>query len=190
MFKNADAVSKGVEFELRALVTPDWMVGLIYTYTDAKFDNALVPCNDYNGDNVPDVDGTPRVQPGKFVSECLSNTTLGSLPKTSISAMTNYNFHVGGFDPYIRANVITRDKSYFPQTGPLVLWLYAGERLCRREYAEVGCQPLGQEPAGQGRAGRRRRTVDDLWRAFGAAHRHRHEQSRSGFDRALQFLTT
>jgi iron complex outermembrane receptor protein len=57
------------------------------------------------------------VQPGKFVSECLSNTTLGSLPKTSISAMTNYNFHVGGFDPYIRANVITRDKSYFPQTA-------------------------------------------------------------------------
>jgi iron complex outermembrane receptor protein len=117
MFKNAAAVSSGYEFELRALLTPDWMLGLNYTYTDAHFDNALVPCNDYNADGVPDVDGTPRVQPGKYVSECRSSTTLGSLPKTSVSAMTNYNFHFGSFDPYIRANVITRDKSYFPQTA-------------------------------------------------------------------------
>jgi iron complex outermembrane receptor protein len=117
MFRNADAVSKGFEFELRALVTPDWMVGLIYTYTDAKFDNAVVPCNDYNGDNVADVGGVPMVQAGKYVSECRSSTTLGSLPKTSVSAMTNYNFHLGGFNEYVRANVITRDKSYFPQTA-------------------------------------------------------------------------
>lgn len=117
MFKNAPAISKGIEFELQALLTPDWTLNLIYTYTDAKFDNALVPCNDYNGDNVPDVNGTPMVQQGKFVSECQTNTTLGSLPKTSASAMTNYTFHVGNFDPYIRANVITRDKTYFPQTA-------------------------------------------------------------------------
>jgi iron complex outermembrane recepter protein len=117
MFKNAAAISKGVEFELQALITPDWTIGMIYTYTDAHFDNASVPCNDYNGDNVPDVDGVPRVQPGKFVSECRSNTTLGSLPKTSVSAMTNYTLHIGNLDPYIRANVITRDRSFFPQTA-------------------------------------------------------------------------
>jgi len=117
MFKNADAISKGVEFEMRALLTQDWMVGAIYTYTDAHFANALVPCNDYNGDGVPDVNGTPMVQPGTYVSECHSNTTLGSLPKTSVSAITNYNLHFGGFDEYIRANAITRDKTYFPQTA-------------------------------------------------------------------------
>jgi iron complex outermembrane receptor protein len=117
MFKNAAAVSTGVEFEMQALVTPDWRLGLIYTYTDAHFDNAVVPCNDYNGDGTADVNGTPRVQPGKFVSDCRSSTTLGSLPKTSVSAMTNYNFHMGGFDPYIRANATYRDKSYFPQTA-------------------------------------------------------------------------
>lgn len=117
MFKNADAVSTGFEFELQALLTPDWSVGMIYTYTDAHFDNASVPCNDYNGDGVPDVNGTPMIQPGKFVSECLSSTTLGSLPKTSVSGMTNYNFHFGGSEQYIRANFVTRDKSYFPQTA-------------------------------------------------------------------------
>ncbi len=117
MYKNADAVSKGVEFELRALITPDWMANLIYTYTDAHFANADIPCNDYNGDGVPDVNGIPRVQPGKYVSDCRSNTTLGSLPKTSISGITSYTMHFGGFDEYVRANVITHDKTYFPQTA-------------------------------------------------------------------------
>lgn len=117
MFRNADAISKGWEFELHALITPDWTFNMLYTYTDAHFDNALVPCNDYNGDGTPDVNGTPMVQPGKYVSECRSSTTLGSLPKTSVSAMTNYTFHIGGFDPYIRANVISGDKNYFPQTA-------------------------------------------------------------------------
>jgi len=117
MYANADAVSKGVEFELKALVTPDWMVGMTYTYTDAHFANALIPCNDYNGDGVPDVNGAPRVQAGGYISECHSNTTLGSLPKTSVSAITNYNMHFGGLDEYFRANVIARDQSYFPQTA-------------------------------------------------------------------------
>jgi iron complex outermembrane receptor protein len=117
MFKNADAVSKGVEFEMRALITPDWMVNLIYTYTDAHFSNAVVPCNDYDGNGVPDVNGIPMVQPGKYISECHSNTTLGSLPKTSVSGMTNYTMHFGGLDEYVRANFITSDKNYFPQTA-------------------------------------------------------------------------
>ncbi len=117
MFRNADAVSKGVEFELRAQVTPDWLIGVNYTYTDAHFANALVPCNDYNGDGIPDVNGTPMVQQGKYVSECHSNTTLGSLPKVAISGMTNYEMHFGGLDEYFSANAIKRDESYFPQTA-------------------------------------------------------------------------
>jgi iron complex outermembrane receptor protein len=34
-----------------------------------------------------------------------------------VSAITNYNFHIGGVEEYIRANSIYRDKSYFPQTA-------------------------------------------------------------------------
>ena len=117
MFRNADAVSKGLELEVRAQVTPDWMIGVNYTYTDAHFANALVPCNDYNGDGVPDVNGTPMVQQGKYVSECHSNTTLGSLPKVAVSGMTRYEVHLGGLDEYVSANAIKRDESYFPQTA-------------------------------------------------------------------------
>lgn len=117
MFRNADAVSKGFELEVRAQVTHDWMLGVNYTYTDAHFANALVPCNDYNGDGIPDVNGTPMVQQGKYVSECHSSTTLGSLPKVAISGMTSYDLHLGAFDEYISANAIKRDESYFPQTA-------------------------------------------------------------------------
>jgi iron complex outermembrane receptor protein len=117
MFRNADAVSKGFEFEVRAQVTPDWLIGVNYTYTDAHFANALVPCNDYNGDGIPDVNGIARVQHGKYVSECKSSTTLGSLPKVAISGMTSYDLHLGGLDEYISANGIKRDESYFPQTA-------------------------------------------------------------------------
>jgi iron complex outermembrane receptor protein len=117
MFANADAVSRGVELEVRAQVTPDWMIGMNYTYTDAHFANALVPCNDYNGDGTPDVNGTPMVQQGKYVSECHSNTTLGSLPKVAVSAVTRFETHLGGLDEYISANAIKRDESYFPQTA-------------------------------------------------------------------------
>jgi iron complex outermembrane receptor protein len=117
MFANANAISRGIEAEVRALPTPDWMLDLIYTYTDAHFANALVPCNDYDGSGSPNVNGTPRVVGGSYVSECHSNTTLGSLPKTSVSLITNYNFHFGGLEEYIRGNVNTHDKSYFPQTA-------------------------------------------------------------------------
>ena len=117
MFRNADAVSKGLELEVRAQVTPDWMIGMNYTYTDAHFANALVPCNDYNGDGIPDVNGTPMVQQGKYVSECHSNTTLGSLPKLAVSAVTRFETHFGGLDEYLSANAIKRDESYFPQTA-------------------------------------------------------------------------
>jgi len=117
MFANANAISRGIELELRALPTPDWSLDLIYTYTDAHFANALVPCNDYDNSGSPNVIGTPRVQAGKYVSVCHSNTTLGSLPKTSVSLNSNYNFHFGGLEEYVRGDVNTHDKSYFPQTA-------------------------------------------------------------------------
>lgn len=114
---NGDAESKGVELEVRARVTDNWTIGGIYTYTDAKYDNAVLPCNDYNGDGVTDTNGTPMVQQGRFVSVCSLNTPLGSLPTTSFTASTTYDLQLGGFPAYIRANTFTRSSSYFPQTG-------------------------------------------------------------------------
>ncbi|MDF0544744.1 TonB-dependent receptor [Sphingobium sp. H39-3-25] len=117
MTGNGDAVSRGVEFELNGRVTDAWTIGGIFTYTKAHFSNADLPCNDYNGDGELDVDGIPRVQQGRYVSICKLNGPLGSLPKVSFTANTNYNFEVGQIPAYIRLNSFTRSSSYFPQTG-------------------------------------------------------------------------
>lgn len=117
MLSNGDAVSRGVEVELG--LNP--MVGLnfnsIFTYTDAKYDNALVPCNDYNGDGTIDTNGTAFVQPGAFVSTCQTSEPLGSLPKVSFTNRASYDFDVGAFPAYVRFNTFTRSSSFFPQTG-------------------------------------------------------------------------
>jgi iron complex outermembrane receptor protein len=117
MYANGNAISRGVELELRYAITPDWTAGLNYTYTDAHFVDAVLPCNDYNGDGVPDVTGTPMVQQNSYISHCVSSQVLGQLPATSIAANTTYNFKIGGLDSYVRANAIFRDKAYFPQTA-------------------------------------------------------------------------
>lgn len=117
MFANGNAVSKGVELEMRYLITPDWSAGFIYTNTDAHFVNAVLPCNDYNGDGTPDVTGTPRVQQNSYISHCVSSQVLGQLPATSISGNTNVDFKLFGLNAYARANAIYRDKAYFPQTA-------------------------------------------------------------------------
>lgn len=114
---NGDAESKGVELEIRGRLTDKWTIGGIYTYTDAKYADALLPCNDYNGDGVTDTNGTPMVQQGRFVSLCHLNTPLGSLPKVSFTTSTSYDLQFGSFPGYIRANTFTRSSSYFPQTG-------------------------------------------------------------------------
>ena len=114
---NGDAESKGVELEVNAMVTDNWTIGGIYTYTDAKYADALLPCNDYDGDGVTDTNGTPMVQQGQYVSECSLNTPLGSLPKVSFTANTTYDFHFGSYPAYLQANSFTRSSSYFPQTG-------------------------------------------------------------------------
>jgi iron complex outermembrane receptor protein len=117
MTGNGDAVSKGFELELNARLTEQWSIGGIFTYTKAHFADAELPCNDYNGDGVLDVVGTPMVQKGRYVSVCKSNGPLGSLPDISFSANTVYDFDVGNFPAYVRLNSFTRSSSYFPQTG-------------------------------------------------------------------------
>jgi len=114
---NGDAIARGVEVELNALITDNWTVGLNYSYVDAYFDNALVPCNDYNGDGIPDNEGVGMIQQGKYISECRTSAPLGQISPHSLSALSDYNFGIGNLGAYIRANVIYNDKSYFPQTG-------------------------------------------------------------------------
>lgn len=46
---------KGVEAEVNWKISPNFNIGLVASYADGKIKNGLVPCNDLNGDGVPDV---------------------------------------------------------------------------------------------------------------------------------------
>ncbi|MCJ2185867.1 TonB-dependent receptor [Novosphingobium beihaiensis] len=117
MLSNGDAISRGVEVEVGLNPLRGLNLNSIFTYTDAHYDNALVPCNDYNNDGVIDAIGTPFVQPGQYVSTCRTSASLGSLPKVSFTNRVSYDFNVSNYPAYIRFNTFTRSSSYFPQTG-------------------------------------------------------------------------
>ena len=102
---NGDGVSRGAEVELRAVITPDWTANFNLAYTDAHFDNALIPCNDFNGDGTPDIDGVRRIQQGRNVSLCESSGSLGALPEWSFSAGSEYVRPVGRFEGFVRGLV-------------------------------------------------------------------------------------
>jgi iron complex outermembrane recepter protein len=114
---NGDAVSRGFEVELSVNPLRGLNISGIFTYTNAHFDDAELPCNDYNGDGVLDVNGVPRVQQGRYVSLCRNSDPLGSLPKVSFTTRSSYDFDVGNIPAYIRVNTFTRSSSFFPQTG-------------------------------------------------------------------------
>lgn len=102
---NGDGISRGVEVEARAQLTPDWSANLNVAYTDAHFDDALIPCNDFNGDGQTDISGVRRVQQGRNVSLCQSSGPLGALPEWSASLASEYTRSIGRFEGFARGLV-------------------------------------------------------------------------------------
>lgn len=92
---NAKASARGIEFELRGEIMRDWSGGLTATYADAHFDNALIPCNDYNGDGAPDQASAPAVQRGRYYSLCRSSGNLSTAPKLQLSLNSEKLFALG-----------------------------------------------------------------------------------------------
>lgn len=101
---NADAIVRGVELDLRGQITRGWTGQVTMAYVDAHYSDALIPCNDYNGDGTPDQNGTPAVQAGQQFSLCRSSGQLSAQPKFQGTFNTEYRFGIkDGFDAYVRA---------------------------------------------------------------------------------------
>jgi len=93
---NADARVRGIEASLSTKVGEALQLGVSATYNDAKFKNALAPCNDFNGDGVPDSVGTPHVPLGQNVSFCRLNGNLSDQAPWGVSLNAEYRVPVGG----------------------------------------------------------------------------------------------
>ena len=99
---NGKAVSRGAEINVNGVLTPTWTASLGAAYADAHYKNALVPCNDYNFDGVPDAIGAPRVPVGQQVSMCRSSERINQNSKFSMNAQSEYYVEMGSVQPFIR----------------------------------------------------------------------------------------
>lgn len=130
---NGDAEIKGVETTLSGRITPDLDLSVSMSYVKARYKNALAPCNDYNGDGIPDSDGTPTITGSGNVSYCLLNSRLTDSPDFSLSSNAEYRFHVGDLQPFIRYLFTYTPKVFSVQANYAYqdrenLNLYAGVR--------------------------------------------------------------
>lgn len=90
---------KGIEGELAWKVTPNFNLGLIASYADGKIKNGLIPCNDLNGDNVPDVTTTAptlaqlqAAYGSDFIGSC--NITQRSSLQSPFSATATFDYNL------------------------------------------------------------------------------------------------
>ena len=132
---NGDASARGVEFDARLAMAKGWMSQLTVSYANAHFDDAEIPCNDFNGDGEADSQGIPAVQAGRYFSRCTSRASLGGLPKWQVSANTEYTAALsGGLDGFVRLLADYSPAAREPADGRRVpssfqIDMFAGLRL-------------------------------------------------------------
>ncbi|MCB2078222.1 MAG: TonB-dependent receptor, partial [Novosphingobium sp.] len=93
----------GVEAELAWKATPELNLGLIASYSDGKIKNGVIPCNDLNGDGVPDVvTAAPTVSElqaaygADLIGACSVSQRSSFQPPFSATAQAEYAFPVSG----------------------------------------------------------------------------------------------
>ncbi len=91
---NGNAIAQGAEFEATALLTDNWRFNLNTTFTNAHYDHAKLPCNDFAGTGQPNTNGPPHVPPGQVSSFCVTNASLGT-PNWFVSLSSEYDVPLG-----------------------------------------------------------------------------------------------
>ncbi|MFD1961773.1 TonB-dependent receptor domain-containing protein [Novosphingobium panipatense] len=133
----------GIEGDIGFDVMDGWNVGLIASYSVGKIKGGLVPCNDLNGDGVPDaVTAAPSLDDLRAVvgddnlSACRVNQRSGFQAPFSATLTSEYTFALNdNMDGYLRGllNVFGRSQSdpvnVFDDVGSYgLLNLYTGIR--------------------------------------------------------------
>jgi iron complex outermembrane recepter protein len=115
---NADVAILGYELEVRARLFERWIVTTGVSYNDSHFDDALVYCNDFNGDGIPDQTGAAAIQKGKYISTCKTSAPLGALPKWQLTINSDYSFPLAGdWEGFTRGLATIRPKFNDVLTG-------------------------------------------------------------------------
>lgn len=105
---NGDATVKGVEATLEGRPLDIWDFSIGASYARGRYDNARMPCNDFNGDGRPDSTGPSRITGTGNVSFCTLNGRMAEIPDFSLSANTEVRFPIGNLTPFVRGLVSYR----------------------------------------------------------------------------------
>jgi iron complex outermembrane receptor protein len=132
---NGDATIKGVEATIDGRFTRDWDLGISASYVKARYDDALLPCNDFTGTGVPNEPAgvPPRITGTGNVSYCVSNGRLAETPDFNLTANTELRMPMGNLTPYVRALFTYRpgffsDRVNFDYRDRELLNLFVGLR--------------------------------------------------------------
>ncbi len=110
---DANAKVEGIDVEAGFQITPHWNLDLGFTYSKAKLDNALIPCNDGNFDGVVDniVPTTQAfINAGTLVARCRSNESISRTPVWNLTAQSEYSARISDtMDGFLRGNF-----TYYP----------------------------------------------------------------------------
>jgi iron complex outermembrane recepter protein len=93
---SSNVIVQGAELSVDALLTDNWQLGSSVSYTDAKYDDADKPCNQFDGT------GAPMMPPTGEYFVCPSNGRLGTEPNWMASITSEYVWPMGEFEPFVR----------------------------------------------------------------------------------------
>ncbi len=130
---NGDATVKGIEASLDGGISRNWDLGVSASYVRARYDNALLPCNDFAGTGIPNRTGAPRVTGTGNVSYCLSNGRIAEVPDFNLTANTEIRAPMGNVTPYLRGLFTYRpgfhsERVAYDYRSRALLNLFAGVR--------------------------------------------------------------
>jgi iron complex outermembrane receptor protein len=134
---DADAKVDGVDVEAAFQINPRWNVNLGFTWSKARLDNALVPCNDGNFDGVVDnLVPTPQdfIDAGTMVARCRSNEAISRTPRWNLTLQSEYAAPItDDLDGFVRGNFVYYPDNPNASQGVVIdnyslLNLYAGVR--------------------------------------------------------------
>ena len=96
---NGDVRSKGAEVSISAAPTPNWNLDVAASYVDARYQNAVAPCNSF------DAAGRIIIPIGQETAQCLRDDRIAEIPRFSLSANTEYRVPIGEGNGFVRALV-------------------------------------------------------------------------------------
>lgn len=113
---NADAKVEGFEIEGDFQVTPNWNVSTGFSWTEAKLDDALIPCNDGDFDGTPDTlvpSAASFINAGVLIARCTSDRSISRTPKWNLTLQSEYMRSVSStLDAFVRGNFV-----YYPDNA-------------------------------------------------------------------------